>query len=406
MRKALPTFLLSLFMVIAFGGGYWFGQAPWAPYQFFSPAATTPADARDNFTHFWEVWNLLHANYYEQPLNNTQLVDGAIEGMLATLDDPNTRYLPPAEEQIAREGMAGEFQGIGAEIENVNGDVRIVAPFEGSPAAEAGLQPGDILRQANGVDLTGMDAAAAAALVRGPAGTQVRLTIERDGQLFEVAIIRDTIKLPSVRSEMLDDGVAYIRLSRFGNTTSAEMSEALTNLMAQQPAGLILDLRSNPGGGLTAAVEIADQFLSAGIVITERFGDGREKVFRSTDRGLAQEIPLVILVDEGSASASEVVAGAIRDRARGVLIGETTYGKGTVQTWHVLSNGGGVRITVAQWITPSGVWVDREGLEPDYIVHWEDQGTEGAEDTQLQAAINYLLDRPMMPDGEGASRAP
>jgi carboxyl-terminal processing protease len=166
--------------------------------------------------------------------------------------------------------------------------------------------------------------------------------------------------------------------------------------MAEDPTGLILDLRRNPGGGLDTAVDVADQFLAEGLVLTERFGNGRENVFESSDSGLAQEVPLVVLIDEGSASASEVVAGAIRDRERGVLIGQTTFGKGTVQTWQQLSNGGGVRITIARWLTPDEVWIHEAGLEPDYVVPLpQTEDTEELEDTQLQAAIDYLLGEPI-----------
>jgi carboxyl-terminal processing protease len=396
MKKLLSSLIVFFSIFIAFSGGYWFGQSPLAPLNVYSPALGTPTDAREHFTHFWEVWHLLQNNYYVQPLDNNELVDGAIEGMLSTLNDPNTRYLPPREEQAARDGMAGEFQGIGAEIENVNGDVRIVSPFEGSPAEAAGLQPGDILRAANGVPLTGMDVAAAAALVRGPAGSSVQLTIERAGNVFDVTVIRDVIRIASVHGEMLDEEIAYIRINRFGHTTAQEVQNALAGLMVQEPAGLILDLRRNPGGGLTAAIEITDHFLPRGVVLTERFGDGRQKVFESSNRGLAMEIPLVVLVDEGSASASEVVAAAIRDRGRGILIGETTYGKGTVQTWHRLSNGGGVRITVAEWITPNGVSVDESGLIPNYTVRLSDPlAVDHEQDNQLQAAVDYLLGRPL-----------
>jgi carboxyl-terminal processing protease len=396
MKKLLSSLIVFLSVFVAFGGGYWFGQSPLAPLNLHSPALATPVQARDHFTHFWEVWHLLQSNYYVQPLNNEALVDGAINGMLETLDDPNTRYLPPREEQAARDGMAGEFQGIGAEIENVNGDIRIVSPFEGSPAEAAGLQPGDILRQADGVSLTGLDAAAAAALVRGPAGSSVQLTIERAGNIFEVTVVRDVIRIASVEGKMLDEEIGYIRINRFGQTTTQEVQQTLASLMAHNPSGLILDLRRNPGGGLTAAIDITDHFLTRGVVLTEQFGDGRVKVFESTNRGLALETPLVVLVDEGTASASEVVAAAVRDRNRGILIGETTYGKGTVQTWHRLSNGGGVRITVAEWITPAGVSVDQHGLVPDYTVRLVDPLAIGPEqDNQLQAAVDYLLGRPM-----------
>jgi carboxyl-terminal processing protease len=324
-------------------------------------------------------------------------MEGAIEGMLTVLDDPHTRYLSPQDEATSRERMDGEFQGIGAEVESTDGNVVIVSPIVDSPAEAAGLLPGDIIRAADGVDLTDMDLIEAVSLVRGPAGTAVTLLIERGDTQFEVAITRDVVALTSVRSEMLDEGLAYIRLTQFGYRSTEEMSAALTDLMAQNPSGLILDLRRNPGGGLDTVVDIADEFLAEGIVLAEDFGNGRVKTFESTNKGQAEDIPLVVLIDEGSASASEVLAGAIRDRQRGILIGQTSFGKGTVQTWHALSNNGGIRITVARWLTPDENWVNEIGLEPDYLISLPQVETiEEFEDTQLQAAIDYLLGQPII----------
>ncbi|MEZ4646892.1 MAG: S41 family peptidase [Chloroflexota bacterium] len=351
----------------------------------------------DTFAPFWEVWSLVHTRYYEQPVDDVALTQGAIEGMLAALGDQHTRYLSPQDELAARERMSGEFQGIGAEIESADGKITIVSPLDGSPALAAGLQPGDILREADGVVLTGMDVSEAAALVRGPAGTTVSLLIERGDETFTVDIVRDVILLSSVRSEMLADNIAYLRLSQFGDQSADEIETQLSDLLAQNPVGLILDLRRNPGGGLNTAVSIADQFLPEGTILVEQFGDGEATTFAATAKGIAEDIPLVVLIDEGSASASEVLAGAIQDRQRGVLIGTTSFGKGTVQTWHALSDGGGVRITIARWLTPDENWVHETGLEPDYYISLPDVES-GAEftDTQLQAAIDYLLGNPVI----------
>jgi carboxyl-terminal processing protease len=227
--------------------------------------------------------------------------------------------------------------------------------------------------------------------VRGPEGTAVTLLIERNGEQFEVEIIRARIQIDSVRSEMLEDGVAYVRINRFGERTNSELEAALTNLLDQDPIGLIVDVRRNPGGGLDSALDVADQFLPGGTILIERFGDGRERIFEATSNGLALDIPLVVLIDEGSASASEVLAGAIRDQGRGILIGETTFGKGTVQSWQPLSNGGGVRITIARWLTPNDTWIDQTGLEPDITVSLpEVEAFEDFVDTQLETAVDYL----------------
>lgn len=355
-----------------------------------------PAGAEEGIRPLLESWELLHEKYFDQPLDDELLFEAAIDGMLAALGDPNTRYLSPEQEKAAREAQQGSIEGIGAEVTEQDGAIVIVAPYEGSPAEAAGLQQGDILRQADGVDLADMSVFEAASLVRGPAGTEVRLLIERAGELMEVAVTRDVIRVPSVRGEILNEGLAYVRLSRFGNSTAEELEELLAELLAKQPKGLILDLRGNPGGNLNAVVDIADQFLDDGLILTQRYGDGREREYEAGTDGLAQEIPLVVLIDEGSASASEVLAGAIRDRDRGVLVGAVSFGKGTVQNWERLSNGGGLRLTIARWLTPNGDWVHKSGLEPDILISLAETLSETEIDSQLQEAINYLLGKPLI----------
>lgn len=381
---------VALMVIFGFLGGYLLGQSPAAPMQLFGATAVSSADVAE-FEPFWEVWDLVHNQYLRQPVDDTNLVKGAIDGMLATLDDPYTRYLSPQDQLLAQERIGGEFQGIGAEVEDVDGNITVVSPIDGSPAQAVGLLPGDILRQADGVDLTGMDVSEAASLVRGPAGTTVSLVVERDGELLNIDIVRDVIKLATVRGEVLDEGIAYLRLSQFGETTDEELADILPGLLAENPTGLILDLRRNPGGLLSTTVEIADQFFDEGLVLLERFGDGSERPFEASGDGLAQTIPMVVLIDEGTASASEVLAGALQDRGRGVLIGQVSFGKGVVQTWHTLSNEGGVRITSAEWLTPEKSSIHEIGLTPDYYIPLPTVAA-GAEfeDTQLQAAIDYL----------------
>ena len=391
MRSRWFTIVVATFFtLIGFSGGYFFAQTSWAPATL-SLAATTPEEAQNDFTPFWETWDLVHTRYYQQPVDDVLLMEGAINGMLSALGDPHSRYLSPEAERAAQQSMEGEIQGIGAEVEAVDGDIVIVSPIEGSPAEEAGLLPGDILRQADGVELTGMDVFDAAQLVRGPAGTTVSLVVERNGETLTFEIVREVVRITSVRGEMLEDGLAYVRLTQFGSSTDEELEALLTTLLADNPAGLILDLRRNPGGSLDTTVSIADEFLDEGTVLVQQFGNGEERVYESNDGGLAQDIPMVVLIDEGSASASEVLAGAIRDRERGILIGQRSFGKGTVQTWHTLSNEGGVRITIAEWLTPGEVSIHENGLEPDYFIPLpEVADRETFEDTQLQAAIDYL----------------
>jgi carboxyl-terminal processing protease len=398
---------IVFFLILSFNAGYVFGQSPLAPYRVF-PASFPTGQTGEAFAPFWEAVDLVQTRYYNQPVDRDALVEGAINGMLESLEDPHTIYLSPELETAQREEFEGdqEIQGIGAEVTQEGDNIVIVSPIDGSPASAAGLRPGDILREANGVELTGMTAAEAAANVRGPKGTEVTLLIERDGETFEVTVTRDVIKIKSVQGRMLDENLAYVRLSRFGLQTDEDLDAVLKELMAQNPDGLILDLRLNPGGGLDTVVEIADEFLPEGLVLVQEFGDGVERKFESDDGGLAEEIPMVVLIDEGSASASEVLAGAIRDRGRGVLIGQTSFGKGTVQSWQPLSNGGGLRLTISRWLTPDEFWVNEEGLEPDYRIQLpEFDPNQEFEDTQLQAAIDFLLGEPIIesePQAEGS----
>lgn len=395
MKSRITLFLLIIFTLIGFNAGYVLAQSPVAPVQLFD--SWHSSGRYQSLAPIMEVWDLVRLRYYQQPVAEEALINGAIEGMLGALEDEYSRYLSPEAEAAARASMQGEFQGIGAEVESINGNITIVSPFDGSPAQAAGLQPGDILRQADGVELTGMAIQEAAALVRGPAGTAVTLLVERGGETFTLTIVRGVIRLSSVRGEILPEGIAYVRLSQFGDRSPQELEALLTDLLAQQPKGLIFDLRRNPGGSLTSVVEVADLFLPQGTVLIEQFGNGREEVFSSTDKGIAQEIPLVVLIDEGSASASEVLAGAIRDQGRGVLLGQPTFGKGTVQTWQSLSNGGGVRLTIARWLTPGKTWVHNTGLQPDIVVA-QPELVEGEEfvDVQLQTAVAYLLGQPIV----------
>jgi len=394
--KKRHLILVVVLALLIFAGGYALAQSSYAPVKLGGFIGNVSEDTEEAFRPFWETLEFIQAEYFDQPLDADQLAKGAIDGMLATLDDQNTRYLTPDQEQAARDALNGNLQGIGAEVSSVDGEIIIVAPFEGSPAEAAGILPGDILREADGKTLTGLPPSDAALLVRGPAGTPVRLLIERDGELLEIEVIRGIIKIPSVRGELLEDDIGYIRLSRFANDTGDELSDVIQELSEDDPQGIILDLRSNPGGSLSAAVNVANQFLKEGTILVERFGSGKEIEFESDDDGDAQTLPLVILINEGSASASEVVAGAVQDRDRGVLIGDTSFGKGTVQIWKSLSNGGGIRITVARWLTPDGDWVHEEGIAPDFFVLLPESDAEEFSDTQLQAAIDYIMGRPLV----------
>lgn len=342
----------------------------------------TPADAREEFGVFWEVWDRVESKFYrEQPLDYQQMTYGAIEGMLKTLGDDYTVFEEPENAQQTRERMSGQFEGIGAYIEFKDGQLLIVSPIEESPAEKAGIKAGDAVLKVNGEDLApqldGLDPAEAgtkaASIIRGPEGTTVNLTIFRasTNETLEFAIVRGKIPLISVRSKLLDGNIAYVQLSGFNETTTDELDKALTDVLAQNPSGLILDLRNNPGGLLTVAQETLGRFLPDGAALKEKFSDGRTEtldVIRSGNAPGAFDVPMVVLTNGGSASASEIVAGALRDRGRATLVGEKTFGKGSVQSVEQLSDGSSARITIARWLTPNGSEIHKKGIEPDVYV--------------------------------------
>jgi carboxyl-terminal processing protease len=326
----------------------------------------TPDDLQELFTPFWTNWMLLHA------VDNQLLVQGAISGMLDSLGDPHTSYINPQdylEATMIREGEES-YEGIGAWVDVSRDYLTIVTPFPGSPAEKAGLQPGDKILAVNGEDMTGIDGELVRQKIIGPAGTTITLSILREGMKpFDVEVTRGSIIVPSVESRMLDDNIAYIRLYTFGDKSPDEIREALKRLLADDPVGLIFDLRYNPGGTVDSAVAIASEFVNQGVIFYEVYGDGTEDIYDSQDGGLATDIPLVVLVNEGSASASEIVSGAIQDYGRAPLVGTTTFGKGSVQYWIPLSKEqGAVRVTIASWLTPNHRLIHEIGLEPDFPI--------------------------------------
>jgi carboxyl-terminal processing protease len=326
-------------------------------------------------------------------LDDQALVEGAIEGMLDTLDDPYTRYMTPEELAMWNEDASGEFEGIGAEVsQDEDGALIIVSPMAGSPAEEVGLQAGDRILAVDGRDIRDLSLDSIIALVRGPAGTPVTLTVERAGMpdTFDVTIVRAAIVTPMVEWEMLADNVAHVRLNQFGEDSHADLHAALEQALALNPRGLVFDLRGNPGGLLGDALSITSEFVAEGTIMRERWASGRESLHNASGGGIATEIPMVVLVDRGSASASEVLAGAVQDHGRALIVGETSFGKGTVQTIHGLSNGGALSVTVARWLTPDGHWIHGAGIAPDVVATWPVRPRVGEPDPQLVAATRVL----------------
>jgi carboxyl-terminal processing protease len=354
----------------------------------------TPSDLANLFKPFWQTWQIVHDSYVDQPVDDTLLMQGAIRGLLAALDDPHTSYMDPKMYALEEQSLAGEYEGIGAYIDTTGEYVKIIAPITGSPAEAAGLKAGDEIIGIDGKDMTGVSGEEVHAKVLGPAGTTVTLTIRREGldEPFDVTITRAKIVVPSVESRMLEgENLGYVRINIFGDDTATELRSQLRELLKNNPDGLVLDLRGNGGGYLDTAIEVVSEFVDKGVVVYEEYGDGTRDSYNIKAGGLATKIPLVVLVDEGTASASEITAGAIQDYGRGKLVGTTTYGKGSVQTWVALENDqGAIRVTIARWLTPKGRQINEVGIEPDYVVKFTDEDIKAQKDVQLDKAIEVL----------------
>ncbi len=352
----------------------------------------TPALGK-TFDLFWEVWALVEEDYYGEIPPADEVTYGAIRGALNTLGDPFTGFIEPEVAAIQREDDSGAFEGIGAYVTMREGRLIIVSTFKGQPAEKAGLRRGDIVLKVDDTPIENMSIYEAISLIRGPQGTTVRLTILREGEEpFEVEIVRARIEIQVVESQMREDGIGYVRLLEFSADASAKLAGAIRTLLAQNPKGLILDLRGNPGGYFQEAVLTAGLFLPKGqVVVIERYKDAPSEVVRTPNEPLAPDIPLVVLVDGGSASASEIVAGALQDLGRATIIGEQTFGKGAVQLRYQLSNGSELLVTVARWFTPNDRAIHGEGLAPDIPVEVTAEDIEAGRDPQLERAAEYLL---------------
>jgi len=348
-----------------------------------------------NLDTFWEVWNAVDSRFYYDVPNDEARMDSAIQGMLNSLDDPYTNYVSPEIARVLREDDTGSFDGIGAFVETApDGGVYIVNVFEDGPADEAGIQTGDIVVEVDGQDIVDKDLNEALLLIRGKAGTEVTLTVVREGEndFLEFTVERARLEVPTIDFEMLDSNIGYIALYEFNAQASSRLRSAVRQLEDEGAEALILDLRNNPGGFLNVSIEVADLFLPEGVVVIQRDVDGDMRQFDSKDGDLAEDIPIVVLINGGSASASEIVAGAIKDRERGTILGTTSFGKGSVQLQYDLENDGILRVTYANWYTPNDISITEIGVEPDLTVQEPDDGFTDENDPQLDAAIEHLLE--------------
>lgn len=357
--------------------------------------SATPSELQTLFAPFWESWNLVHEQYVNQPVDDTVLMQGAIRGMMEAVGDDYTYYMDPKVFETETASISGEYQGIGAYVDTRGEFLTVVSPLEGSPAEAAGLRPGDMIIAIDGEDMTGFTPEEARQRVLGEAGTKVVLTVAREGEpeVLEFSIVRAKITVPSVTGEILpENGLAYIEINTFGDYTTRDLRAKLDELLAQNPKGIILDLRSNPGGYLITSVEVMSEFIGEGVVLIEQYGDGTRDTYEALGNGKATDIPMVVLINEGSASASEIVAGTLQDYGRAQLVGVQSYGKGSVQTVAPLSNDqGAARVTIAKWLTPKERAIAGVGLTPDHIVEMTEDDYANDRDPQLDKAVEVLL---------------
>lgn len=413
MGKTLKVILLMVLGLVLLAGGFsggviaghmlpmanlgstgFFPAAP-APALSANSQTTTPQDLQNLFKPFWEAWNIIHTQYVDQPVDDTKLMEGAIRGMVDSLGDAHSTYMDPQTYKDATSELAGSYEGIGAVVDTTGAYLGIISTFPGSPAEKAGIQSGDLIVGVDHQDMTGISPELVRQKVKGPAGTSVHLTIQRKDQSapLEMDVTRSKITISSASGKMLDNGVGYVQITTFGENTTHELTGALKALMVQHPKGLILDLRDNGGGYLQTAVEVVSQFQGKGTVLYEQYGDGTKKPYETISGGLATTIPMVVLINEGTASASEITAGALQDYGRAKLVGVVSYGKGSVQNWVGISNNqGAVRITIARWLTPKGRQIDKKGLTPDVIVQRTPEDRKAGRDPQLDLAVEVLTD--------------
>lgn len=397
MKKFGFLVLAVMIAVAGFVGGMSFErgrlETAWGatPEQLKTIFSGTTLDAEIDTTLYSRVWNLLQTSYVHKPVSDTDLFYGSLSGMVSGIGDPYTVFFKPKEAEKFTTDLSGKFYGIGAEIGIKKEQLLVIAPLPETPAERAGLKSGDLLLSIDGTDTFGMSVEAAVDKIRGKKGTNVVLTIYREGakDKQDITIMRDEIKIKSVKWEIAD-GIATISIAQFGADTAPLFAQALEDARKQNVKGYLIDLRNNPGGFLDTSVTMASQWIKEGIIVREKFNDGSEETYaRAGDLKLLGK-PTVVLVNGYSASASEILAGALQDFGVATIIGEKTYGKGSVQTIEDLPDGSAVKITVAEWYTPKGRSINKQGIVPDIDLK---RGDDPKKDEQKDKALEVLKEK-------------
>lgn len=393
--------ILAAFTTAAFAIGYDVGwqkgaasNVPAGEGQVFGQGEIPSGLSDDvNFTMFWDVWDLIKERYVDQPVSEKDLFYASLRGLLSGLKDPYTLFFDPTDNEEFQAELEGSFEGIGAEIGMKDNQLTVIAPLVGSPAERAGIKAGDKIYFIDGVETFEMTTEEAVSRIRGEAGTAVTLSITRDGLegLEEIVITRDTITIDSVKYLLRDDGIAVINIFFFNGETSELFGNAVQQIATHTVKGIVLDLRNDPGGYLDAAIDVASAWIDNDVIVSERVQD-KETPYTSTQISLLEKIPTVVLVNGGSASASEIVAGALQDYELATLIGEQTFGKGSVQDYREFPDGSAVKLTIAKWYTPLGRSIDQDGITPDEVIEFTKEQYEAGIDPQFARAIEFLAE--------------
>lgn len=385
MKNLIKIFLFSAILV-SFVLGFYFGKS-----QIVYP--TSPGEI--DLSLFWEAWSKLQEKYVDkEKFDNQKMLYGAISGMVKSLGDPYTVFMPPDEAKRFIDDTKGSFEGIGMEIGIRKNQLQVISPLENTPAQKAGIRAGDIIAKIGDKDTGDMTVEEAVILIRGPKGTEIVLTIFRDGWEVakEIKITRDVIEIPSLKLEFKEDNIAYLKLYQFSEKAPYDFKKAVNQILESQSQKIVLDLRNNPGGYLEVSRDIASWFLEEGsIVAIEDFGGTQEQnKYLAEGNAKLLSYPLVVLINKGSASASEILAGALRDNRNIKLVGETSFGKGSVQALEKLRGGSSLKITIAKWLTPKGHSISEKGLDPDIKIELTEEDIKNEKDPQLDKAIEIL----------------
>lgn len=390
-------FVLVL-MIISFGAGLiWSTKDNDSSKQIaYSPEAIAiQNESSFNFNLYWEVWDRLKSDYVDKNMiKDEDMFYGSLRGLASSMDDPYTVFMDPTEAKEFADDLSGTFEGIGAEVGMRNDIVTIIAPLSGMPAEEAGLRSGDKVYTINDESTIGLTIDQAVKKIRGPKGTEVKLTVIRENEdaPLDIIITRGLIVVKSVETEMRTDGVFVISVSNFNDDTLSLFNAAVKDVLIKDPKGIILDLRNNPGGYLDTAISMSSAWIKEGPVVVEQFGEGqREEYFAEGNSSLAK-FKTVVLINGGSASASEIVAGALRDYNKADLVGSKSFGKGSVQSLRNLSDGSALKVTVAKWLTPAGDFINDKGITPEYEVEYTEEDFNNDFDPQMEKALELILE--------------